>query len=75
MKWVYRNELANNIAAALATIIGLAVAAYAFAYVSFGDTYKPETRVEKIKMPKAPVIQVPVVKGPVLRELPLPEIR
>jgi hypothetical protein len=36
-------------------------------------TYKPETRVEKIEMPKAPVVQGPVVKGPVVRELPLPE--
>jgi hypothetical protein len=63
----------QTIAAALATIIGLAVAAYAFAYVSFGDTYKPETRVEKIEMPRAPVVQGPVVKGPVVRELPLPE--
>jgi hypothetical protein len=63
----------QTIAAALATIIGLAVAAYAFAYVSFGDIHKPETRVEKIEMPKAPVVQGPVVKGPVVRELPLPE--
>jgi hypothetical protein len=61
----------QTIAAALATIIGLAVAAYAFAYVSVGDTYKSGSRVEKIEA-KAPVVQVtPVVKGPVVRELPL----
>ena len=63
----------QTIAALLATIIGLAVAAYAFAYVSFGDTYKSERQVERIEVPKAPVIQVPVVKGSVVRELPLPE--
>jgi hypothetical protein len=52
-------------------IIGLAVAAYGFAYVSVGDTYKSGSRVEKIEA-KAPVVQVtPVVKGPVVRELPL----
>ena len=61
----------QKIAVALATIIGLAVAAYGFAYVSVGDTYKPGSRVEKIEA-KAPVVQVtPVVKGPVARELPL----
>ena len=60
----------QTIAAALATIIGLAVAAYGFAYVSVGDTYKSGSRVEKIEA-KAPVVQVPVVKGPVARELPL----
>jgi hypothetical protein len=49
-------------------IIGLAVAAYGFAYVSVGDTYKSGSRVEKIEA-KAPVVQVtPVVKGPVVRE-------
>jgi hypothetical protein len=63
----------QTIAAVLATVIGLAVAAYAFAYVSFGDTYKSEGHVEKVEMPKAAVVQVPVVKGPVVRELPLPE--
>jgi hypothetical protein len=63
----------QKIAAALGTIIGLAVAAYAFAYVSVGDTYKSERQVERIEVPKAPVIPVPVVKGPVVRELPLPE--
>jgi hypothetical protein len=62
----------QTIAALLATIIGLAVAAYAFAYVSFGDTYKSERQVERIEVPKTPVVQVtPVVKGPVVRELPL----
>jgi hypothetical protein len=63
----------QKIAAALATTIGLAVAVYAFAHVSAGDTYKSEGRVEKIEMPKAPIDQTPVVKGPVVRELPLPE--
>ena len=63
----------QTIAAALATIIGLAVAAYAFAHVSVGDTYKSERQVERIEVPKAPVVQVPDVKGPVVRELPLPE--
>jgi hypothetical protein len=54
----------QKIAAALATIIGLAVAAYAFEYVSVGDTYKSGSRVEKIEA-KARVVQVtPVVKGP-----------
>ena len=72
MKWVYRNELATT-AAALATIIGLAVAAYAFAYVSLADTYKSESQVLKIET-KAPVVQAtPIVKGPVVRELPAPE--
>ena len=57
----------------MATIIGLAVAAYGFAYVSVGDAYKSGGRVEKIEA-NAPVVQVtPVVKGPVVRELPLPE--
>ena len=57
----------------MATIIGLAVAVYAFAHVSVGDTYKSERQVEGIEVPKAPVVQVPVIKGPVVRELPLPE--
>jgi hypothetical protein len=40
--------------------------------VSFGDTYKSERQVERIEVPKTPVVQVtPVVKGPVVRELPL----
>ena len=64
----------QTIAAALATIIGLAVAAYAFAYVSVGDTYKSDRRVERIEVPKAPVVQaMPIVRGPVVRDLPLPE--
>jgi hypothetical protein len=64
----------QTIAVALATIIGLAVAAYAFAYVSVGDTYKSDRRVERIEVPKAPVVQaMPIVKGPVVRDLPLPE--
>ncbi len=46
----------------MATIIGLAVAAYAFAYVSFGDTYKSERQVERIEVPKAQ-FQGPVLKG------------
>ena len=70
MKWVYRNELANN-SSGVGYDYRLGLAAYAFAYVSFGDTYKPETRVEKIEMPKALVVQGPVFKGPVVRELPL----
>jgi hypothetical protein len=44
--WIEMNS--QTIAAALATIIGLAVAAYAFAYVSVGDTYKSERQVERI---------------------------
>jgi len=60
----------QTIAAALATIIGLAVAAYAFAYVSVGDTYKSESQAAKIET-KAPVVQM--LKGPVVRELPVPE--
>ena len=60
-------------AAALATIIGLAVAVYAFAYVSLADTYKSESQVLKIET-KAPVVQAtPIVIGPVVRELPAPE--
>jgi len=62
----------QTIAVALATIIGLAVAAYAFAYVSVGDTYKSESQAAKIET-KAPVVQMSVVKGPVVRELPVPE--
>jgi hypothetical protein len=62
----------QTIAVALATIIGLAVAAYAFAYVSVGDTYKSESQAAKIET-KVPVVQMPVVKGPVVRELPVPE--
>jgi len=50
----------QTIAVALATIIGLAVAAYAFAYVSVGDTYKSESQAAKIET-KAPVAQMPVV--------------
>jgi hypothetical protein len=61
-------------AAALATIIGLAVAAYAFSYVSFGDTYKSNRQVERNEAPKAPAVQVtPIAKGPVVRDLPAPE--
>jgi hypothetical protein len=60
----------QTIAVALATIIGLAVAAYAFAYVSVGDTYKSESQAAKIET-KAPVVQM--LKGPVVRELPVPE--
>ena len=64
----------QTIAAVLATVIGLAVAVYAFAYVSVGDTYKSDRRVERIEVPKAPVVQaMPIVKGPVVRDLPLPE--
>jgi hypothetical protein len=63
----------QTIAAVLATAIGLAVAVYAFAYVSVGDTYKSDRRVERIEVPKAPVVQaMPIVKGPVARDLPLP---
>jgi hypothetical protein len=63
----------QTIAAVLATLIGLAVAAYAFFYVSVGDTYKPESQVEKIEMPKAPIQSTPVVKGPVVRDLGAPK--
>ena len=64
----------QTIAAVLATVIGLAVAVYAFAYVFVGDTYKSDRRVERIEVPKAPVAQaMPIVKGPVVRDLPLPE--
>jgi hypothetical protein len=64
----------QTIAAVLATVIGLAVAVYAFAYVFVGDTYKSDRRVEKIEVPKASVVRVmPIVKGPVVRDLPLPE--
>jgi carbonic anhydrase/acetyltransferase-like protein (isoleucine patch superfamily) len=63
----------QTIAAVLATVIGL-VAVYAFAYVFVGDTYKSDRRVERIEVPKAPVVQaMPIVKGPVVRDLPLPE--
>jgi hypothetical protein len=61
----------QKIAAVLATIIGLAVAVYAFAYGPFRNTHKSER--QRIEVPKAPVGQGPVVKGPVVRELPLPE--
>ena len=63
----------QTIAMVLATVIGLAVAAYAFAYVSVGDTYKSDRRVERIEVPKAAVVQaMPIVRGPVVRDLPLP---
>ena len=57
----------------LATIIGLAVAVYAFTYGPFRTTYQSERQVKRIEVPKAPVVQGPVVKGPAVRELPLPE--
>ena len=61
------------IAAVVATITGLAVAVYAFAYVSLADTNKSERQVLKIET-KAPVVQAtPIVIGPVVRELPAPE--
>jgi hypothetical protein len=64
----------QTIAAVLATLIGLAVAAYAFVYVSVGDTYKPASQVEKIEMPKPPTVQTPpAVKGPVVRDLGAPK--
>jgi hypothetical protein len=63
----------QTIAAALATIIGVAVAAYAFSYVSFGDTYKSEIQVVKTGT-KAPVVEaIPIVRGPVVRDLPFSE--
>jgi hypothetical protein len=63
----------QTIAAALATIIGLAVAAYAFAYVSLADTYKSESQVLKIET-KAPLVEAtPIFWGPVVRELSTPE--
>jgi hypothetical protein len=65
----------QTIAAAFATIIGLALAAYAFAYVSFGDTYKSGSQAIRVET-KVPVVQaMPIVKGPVVRDLPLPENR
>jgi hypothetical protein len=63
----------ETIAAVLATLIGLAVAAYAFAYVSPGDTYKSESQVKTIEMPKAPIQATPVEKGPVVRDLGPPK--
>ena len=60
----------EKIAAVLATLIGLAVAAYAFAYISPGDIYKSEIRVET---PKAPLQATPVEKGPVVRDLGTPK--
>jgi hypothetical protein len=64
----------QTIAAVLATLIGLAIAAYAFAYVPVGDTYKFESKDEKIEMPKPPTVQTPpVVKGPVVRDLGTPK--
>jgi hypothetical protein len=63
----------QTIAAVVATITGLAVAAYAFSYVSFGDTYKSESQVVKTET-KAPVVEaIPIVRGPVVRDLPLSE--
>ena len=64
----------QTIAAALATLIGLAIAAYAFDYVAVGDTYKLESQVENIEMPKPPIVgSPPVVKGPVVRDLGAPK--
>jgi hypothetical protein len=61
----------QTIAAAFATIIGLAVAAHAFAHVSFGDTYKSRSQVINIET-KSPVVQaMPIAKRPVVRDLPL----
>ncbi len=57
----------------MATIIGVAVAAYAFAYVSVGDTYKSVRQVVKTETKAAVVQATPIVKGPVIRELPLSE--
>ena len=52
----------------------MAVGVYAFAYMYVGDTYKSDRRVERIEVPKAPVVQaMPIVRGPVVRDLPLPE--
>ena len=64
----------QTIAAVLATLIGLAIAAYAFAYVPFGDTYRLESKVEKNEMPKPPTVQTPpIVRGPVVRDLGAPK--
>jgi hypothetical protein len=64
----------QTIAAVLATLIGLAIAAYAFAYIPVGDTYKLESQVENIEMPKPPTVQTPpVVKGPVVRDIGAPK--
>jgi hypothetical protein len=61
------------IAAALATIIGVAVGAYAVSYVSFGDAYKSESQAVKTGT-KAPVVEAtPIVRGPVVRDLPFSE--
>jgi hypothetical protein len=61
----------QRIAAVLATVIGLVVAMFVFAYGPFRNTDKSEKK--RPDVPKAPVVQGPVVKGPVVRELPLPE--
>ncbi len=61
----------ENIAAVLAALVGLMVAAYAFAYISPGDTYNTENRVETV--PKAPIQATPVEKGPVVRDLGPPK--
>jgi hypothetical protein len=63
----------REVAAVLATLIGLAVTAYAFANVSLGDTYAPAEQFQKVEPPKTPVVQGPVVRGPVVRELPATE--
>jgi len=73
--FLHHSEMkSQTIAAVLATVTGLAVAVYAFAYVFVGDTYKSDRRVERIEVPKAPAVQaMPIVKRPVVRDLPLPE--
>jgi hypothetical protein len=63
----------QRIAAVLATVIGLVVAMFVFAYGPFRNTDKSEKKIERPDVPKAPVVQGPIVKGPVVRELPLPE--
>ena len=64
----------QTIAAVLATVIGLAVAVYAFACVLLEIPTRSDRRVERTEVPKAPVVQaMPIVKGPVVRDLPLPE--
>jgi hypothetical protein len=63
----------QRIAAVLATVIGLVVAMFVFAYGPFRNTDKSEKKIERPDVPKANVVRGPVVKGPVVRELPLPE--
>jgi hypothetical protein len=55
----------QTIAAVVATITGLAVAAYAFSYVSFGDTYKSESQVVKTEVLSRTWLEFGVTRSPV----------